>query len=260
MLFIDNQNKIKYNDEIFWRQEKCFWSNYGKIYPYIEESTPYKKMLFEIENILRIDCEPRNVWLDAGCGPGTMIELIVKSRKDIVKVIGVDFDGVMLDHASKRLSNYSFVEIKKIDLSKPLPFENSSFDCILANLVLSYIIIFNNKFVGPQALKETLKEIYRILKQNSLFIWTTPIENVNFNYVFLYSLKDVFNPLKPKNIYYGPRILSYAKKIEKKGKKGLYHFLNSKDLYEMLDTIGYEDINIKKVFANQAYLISAKKR
>ncbi len=256
-MFLDKANKIQHDDNIFWQNEAKFWNNYGKIYRHLEASTPYKQMLADIANI--IGMTNITTWLDAGCGPGTMIDLIIKNQNEYSKIVGIDFDGVMLDQATNRLKNNSKIFIQQGDLSGHLNFQDAAFGGIVANLVLSYVIIFDKKYTGSEALKAVLSEMYRLLSPNGLFIWTTPIEKVNFVKVFLASWRQVFNPLTPKYIYYGPRVLSYAKKIQKKGQLGLYHFLNKEQIYSIMDEVGFKNIKIENTFAEQSYLISANK-
>lgn len=258
-MFLDNNKKIDINNSKFWLKEKKFWDSYGKIYMHLEVGAPYEQMLNAIRDII-ID-KDYSIWLDAGCGPGAMINLLLNNQKNIEKIIGIDFDKVMIDKATKRLKDYSNVELNSIDLSKKLPFEDNYFGGIIANLVLSYIIVFDDldkKYSGNEALKCILLEMYRILKKDGIFVWTSPVENVNFFKVFLAGWKQVFNPLDPC-IYYGPLILLYALQIQSKGKKGIYHFLNKESILSLMVDIGFKDIKIEKVFANQAYLISSKK-
>lgn len=256
-MYLDKNNSIKDNDVVFWQTESKFWNNYGKIYRHLEASTPYKKMLADIAAIVSKRDFAR--WLDAGCGPGTMINLIINNQHNYDKIVGIDFDGVMLDQATQRLKNNSKVFIQSSDLSKRLNFKDGEFDAILANLVLSYVIIFDNRYTGSSALNEVLKEMYRLLSPGGLFVWTTPNEKVNFSKVFLASWKQVFNPFTPKYIYYGPRVLSYAKKIQAKGEIGLYHFLKKEQIENIMRDIGFVNIEVKNTFAGQSYLISANK-
>jgi len=257
MLYLDEKQTIKSDDKRFWDEESIFWNKYGKIYRYLEAGTPYKKMLNEIRRL--ISSTNYQTWFDAGCGPGTMIELLLNAQPDVRKIIGVDFDGVMIDQASKRLSSYSNVDVQQLDLAKKLPFDDNFFNGVIANLVLSYIIIYDGQYVGRDALINVLREMYRVLDGNGIFIWTTPIENVNFNKVFLASWREVFNPFTPQYVFYGPQILSYALKIQARGKMGIYHFLDKDSLLQIMKDIGFKSVSITKVFAKQAYLISAKK-
>lgn len=257
MLYIDNKKSIASDDKGFWDKEAKFWNNYGKIYIHLEAATPYKRMLEDISSI--ISKRDYQTWLDAGCGPGTMIDLILKNQKNPGKIVGVDFDGVMVDQAVRRLANVDNVDISLGDLSKPLDIRDDNFDAIIANLVLSYVIIFDDEYTGNLALRKSLEDMYRVLKEGGLFIWTTPVNGVNFNKVFLASWRQVFNPLTPQYIYYGPRVLSYALQIQNKGKMGIYHFLSEDELYGLMGEIGFKDVKISRTFAKQAFLITASK-
>lgn len=257
MVYLDKENLIKSNNQEFWSNEASFWNSYGKIYRNLEASTPYQIMLSDIRHIIK--GRDNQNWLDAGCGPGTMIDVILSCVNGYNSILGLDFDGVMLDQATRRLANNPNIEIQIGDLSGPLNLKNDSFDSIIANLVLSYIIIFNNQHVGKDALVGVLKEMYRLLKKDGIIVWTTPVENVNFFKVFLASWRQVFNPLTPQYVYYGPQVLAYANKIQSKGKRHIYHFLPEEELMEIMISIGFSDVSIKKTFAGQAYLISATK-
>ena len=90
--------------------------------------------------------------LDLGCGSGRNFK-----RVDKVKLTGVDFSNELLKHAKIN------AEKKKIDVRLVraevfnLPFENETFDAILFYAVLHCVDSEKNR-------KETLKEVYRILK------------------------------------------------------------------------------------------------
>jgi len=256
MLYLDNKKTIEFNDTNFWSQESEFWNKYGKIYRHLEAATPYKRMLNDIFEVLTNT--NHDIWLDAGCGPGTMIDFLIRKNIKYKSIIGLDFDGVMVDQAAKRLSHLENISIGTADLSKQLEYEDGHFDGIIANLVFSYVIIFNGKYVGKDALVKVLSEMYRLLNDNGTLLWTTPVDNVNFKKVFLASWRQTMNPLKPY-IFYGPKVLSYALKIQDKGKRGIYHFLSYEEIYKIMQDIGFKNILIKKTFANQAYLISANK-
>lgn len=256
MLYLDDKKNIEYGDANFWSREAIFWNNYGKIYRHLEAATPYKRMLDSIFSIL--SNKNYNNWLDAGCGPGTMIDFLIKKDVKYKSILGLDFDGVMVDQASRRLSNLDNISIEVADLSKKLQYPDGHFDSIIANLVLSYVIIFDGKYVGKESLVAVLREMYRLLNSNGSLLWTTPVDNVNFTKVFIASWREILNPFKPY-IYYGPKILSYALQIQNKGKRGIYHFLPSDEIYQIMSGIGFKNISIKKTFADQAYLISASK-
>ncbi|GAB5406497.1 MAG: class I SAM-dependent methyltransferase [Aureliella sp.] len=72
--------------------------------------------------------------LDAGCGPGAYHALL-KQRG--AEVISVDASDRMLELARERLGNDA--DLRRMDLSKPLPFDDDSFDFVNAPLCMDYI-------------------------------------------------------------------------------------------------------------------------
>lgn len=72
--------------------------------------------------------------LDAGCGSGTLSEAL----RDLgATVTGIDASAGMLALAQQRLGGD--VALHQADLNEPLPFDNGTFDDVLASLVLHYL-------------------------------------------------------------------------------------------------------------------------
>lgn len=72
--------------------------------------------------------------LDAGCGSGSLSEGL---RTRGATVTGIDASARMLTLARQRLGDG--VELCLADLNDPLPFEEGSFDDVIASLVLHYL-------------------------------------------------------------------------------------------------------------------------
>ena len=87
--------------------------------------------------------------LDLGCGIGYDSEYLTKKG---LEVIAGDFSEVALRRLRERVPN---VKTIILDISEPLPFEDSSFDLIIADLSLHY---FDEKTTG-----KIMGEIKRIL-------------------------------------------------------------------------------------------------
>ena len=87
--------------------------------------------------------------LDLGCGIGYDSEYLTKKG---LEVIACDFSEVALRRLRERVPN---VKTIILDISEPLPFEDSSFDLIIADLSLHY---FDEKTTG-----KIMGEIKRIL-------------------------------------------------------------------------------------------------
>jgi len=96
--------------------------------------------------------------LDAGCGPGSKSEWLVKHGAEVV---AVDASPQMIEHARKRLGDA--VEVKLHDLQDPLSFlEDSSIDLVLASLVMDYIEDWVPIF----------REFRRILKPKGILVFS----------------------------------------------------------------------------------------
>lgn len=102
----------------------------------------------------------RDIVLDLGCGNG---QNSVKAAKFARKVIGVDFDESLLSLA-KKSSGSKNISFKKINLERPLPFEDSSFDKILFLDVLEHLI----------ERAQILREIKRVVKYGGLMFLGVP--------------------------------------------------------------------------------------
>ncbi|MBI2050812.1 MAG: class I SAM-dependent methyltransferase [Parcubacteria group bacterium] len=244
-------------DEQFWGPK------YGSIYPYLEDATPYKKLLKQIAEY--IDPKPGERWLDLGTGSGALVDLIWnKSGGRVKEIVALDLTDVMLEHLRKRLPalepapSEHHITLVKHNLSKRLPFADNSFDGVTASLVLTYIEEHEgNK--GIESLRAIFREVRRILKPGGQFVWSTPKYRVNFARVFAASWREIFDPRKYYNLFYGPAILRYALKIQKKGKKGEYQFLPEARFVELLSEAGFSSTRTAYSFANQALVLSSKK-
>jgi ubiquinone/menaquinone biosynthesis C-methylase UbiE len=100
--------------------------------------------------------------LDVGCGAGRNF------TKTTAEIYALDFSPEMIKYARKKASELNLKKIKFfIAESNKLPFEKDSFDLVLCLSVLHCITTKKER-------KQTLKEIYRVLKKNgklSISVW-----------------------------------------------------------------------------------------
>ena len=105
--------------------------------------------------------------LDLGCGVGN--DTLYLTERGF-KVIACDYSDVALKHLKEQLKS---VETKWLDISTPLPFKDTTFDLVIADLSLHY---FDEKTTI-----EIMKEIKRILKPNGhLLARVNSIADKNF--------------------------------------------------------------------------------
>lgn len=108
----------------------------------------------QIQNQFSISHFPFSI-LDLCTGTGDLA-VILKEKYPDAKVIGVDFSEKMLDIARKKNPNIEFLEA---DCSQ-LPFESESFDLCVISFGLRNV----------EDLEKVVKEIYRVLKKDGVFI------------------------------------------------------------------------------------------
>ena len=103
--------------------------------------------------------------LDLGCGIGQFTKKLMDYGYEVTSS---DISEIALNKVKEFNSN-----IVKLDMRKPLPFEDNSFDLVFANLSIHY---FNQ-----EETENLLKEIKRILKEKGLFIGSVNgIQGLNF--------------------------------------------------------------------------------
>ncbi|PIR44272.1 hypothetical protein COV23_00715 [Candidatus Wolfebacteria bacterium CG10_big_fil_rev_8_21_14_0_10_31_9] len=243
--------------EYFHEQERKFWNNYAKFYHYLERSNSYKDLINDFSDELPDKISGK--WVDLGSGSGAITELLNK-KNDFknTQITATDFDSVMLNYLTKRFSNNNNINIKNVDIAHSLDFADNYLDGVTANLVLPYVIHHEGE-IGKKAFKKLLKEIFRTIKPGGYFIWSSPKNNVNFLWVFIASWRNILDYKNLNHAYYGPAILGQALKIQYKGKRDIYHFLNTKNLYNILSEIGFREIKLKRSMAGQVNIISCKK-
>ncbi len=96
--------------------------------------------------------------LDAGCGQGYFCNLLNTKKYNVT---GVDISNNAIKKAK---TLYPEINFKVCSLEDRLPFNNSSFDVVWSTEVIEHIFYVYNY----------LHEINRILKQNGIFVITTP--------------------------------------------------------------------------------------
>jgi len=123
-----------------------------------EEYLLYLRHLFAYEFASRAfpkDC----CCLEVGCGEGYGTSLLSKYVKEI---IGLDVDNEIIMHAQKkyRTANCYFILYD----GEKIPFEDYKFDGVISFQVIEHI----------EDDKRFVSEIHRVLKENGIFILTTP--------------------------------------------------------------------------------------
>lgn len=127
-----------------YKKEDCYWWHVGRR---MFVNSLLQQKIAKREN-LRI--------LDVGCGCGRLME----DLKKYGEVFGFDIAPEALSFCSQR----GLTNLARADLDKPLPYEDSSFDLIIALDVLEHVE--KDLFA--------LSEIYRILRPGGFFLLSVP--------------------------------------------------------------------------------------
>lgn len=105
--------------------------------------------------------------LDLGCGCGN--DSLYLSRLGL-NVVSCDQSIVALENVKQFVSG---AETILLDISKPLPFDDNSFDCIIADLSLHYF--------DSEITKKVMRELNRILRTNGfLFARVNSVNDTNY--------------------------------------------------------------------------------
>jgi len=117
--------KVKYTSTQAKKYEKFIENSFG--WKYLEKPVLEKHLKPILSNTKKI--------LDAGCGTGKSIELLIKLGAKEGNILGTDISQDMLNIAQKKLPNINFIQA---DLPE-LTLEKNSLDIILSNMMLQYL-------------------------------------------------------------------------------------------------------------------------
>jgi ubiquinone/menaquinone biosynthesis C-methylase UbiE len=105
-----------------------------------------------------IDHCPGGILLDAGCGPGMLIERVLQARDGSFRIVGLDISAGMLAECRARVGHCRDVALTQGRI-EDLPFPDESFDVALAMGVLEYTIV-----------QRSLSELARITRRGGTVV------------------------------------------------------------------------------------------
>ncbi|MBE6051062.1 MAG: class I SAM-dependent methyltransferase [Clostridium sp.] len=174
--------------------------------------------------------------LELGCGNGSMWKNHINEIPERTSLILTDFSNGMLEKAKENLHNSDKISFENVDIQS-LPYEDKSFDIIIANMMLYHVPDLN----------KALEEVKRVLKDNGTFYCATFGENGITNYI-----KGLINDAKVKEeseciftLQNGEgKLRKYFNSVVKRNYEDALEITNTEDLVDYVISLkGIEDFN-----------------
>lgn len=238
-----------------------FWTVYSYFYGLsLRNLLPYVRLLEDLSNTL--DIKGGETILDAGCGPGLVIEKMIKGHRGReLRITGIDIDKGMLKQAHRRCRNLPNVKLQLADVNRRLEFPDNSFDRVLCS----------NTLYALEDPGRALAEFHRVLKPGGAVIIANPKPCAEENALIKGHIQAI-NELTPmyKRIYHiivsvllipvYLFLIAINKIILEKAKSGEYHFLDEEELRGILQQAGFTIVSIRSCYADQDWLVEARKQ
>ena len=122
----------------------------------------FKSSKSEKRGLKHLKPDMKNI-LSVGISTGGSAEINIAKLCPNAKIIATTIDERGLKFSIDKMSafkEFNRIEAKIEDVSKPMPYDDNTFDYVYARLVLHYL--------NRQQLHDALNEIYRILKPNGI--------------------------------------------------------------------------------------------
>ena len=253
----DNRHLVKYrrggyNLSMLRILDEKFWNKYFEVYDVLNEAHPYQQLM---DNFVReTGVKKGNLVLDAGSGTGN---LAIRLKKEGAEVIGVDISEVGIKKHRRKDKN---AQVLKHDLIFPLPFRDNHFDKIVCNNTIYTI--------AREKRGDIFKEFYRVLKPKGIIV----ISDIKVGFspikIYLAHLRKEFKQNSPlvalmKVIKLLPptiQMFYYNYFFIKPSSKGVTKFIEPGEHKKLLTAAGFQVIESKLTFANQAIMVKAVKR
>jgi ubiquinone/menaquinone biosynthesis C-methylase UbiE len=236
-----------------------FWEVYSYFYSLsLRNLFPYRHLLDDLNSAL--DVKQSETILDAGCGPGLVIQKIAQANAGKrISITGLDLSKRMIRQAQGRCKN-SDVRLHVADLNKDLEFPDSSFDKVVCSNTLYAL-------ENPRA---AISEFHRVLKHGGALVIVNPRPNARQKELIRAQITAI-NKVTPayRRIYHIATsillvpvnlvVMAINKAIVDKGRKGEYHFLNKDELEKVLRETGFKSIHTSSCYVDQSWLVRAEK-
>lgn len=172
-----DETKSKFPDPLPQEQEAA--RAYADAYHQATSDAHFYQRRLELVLDLIDDC-PGGSLLDAGCGPGMLIERVLQARDGSFRIVGLDISAGMLAECRARVGPCRDVALTQGRI-EDLPFPDESFDVALAMGVLEYTIA-----------RRSLSELARVTRRGG----TVVVSMLNARSPYRLWVRHVFDRLQ----------------------------------------------------------------
>jgi len=250
-----------------------FWSNYLSNFHYIANSHDYMAALDHIYHLLGT-VSPGDRLLDAGCGNGHFGSFLFakewmqrqqtrNQQDEPIHYVGVDFVETALKEANTHLnqvlkqasqgtspctnpSNILMPNFYRLDLNKPLPFRDESYDRIMSNLVVGYLR-------DPAA---SIRELLRVLAPGGKLVLTNLKPCSDLTQIYR---NFVDGTIADTAIQEAREVLNNSSHIRQGESEGAFQFYTQEEFHQVLQACGADNPRVFPTFGNQAFIAVVEK-
>jgi len=229
------------------------WDAYAEAgYKHVVKLRLFKEYWEVMEGLLVL--QPGAIVLDGGCGIGAMFFLILKKiwPKEIV---AVDWSRKMLYEAKKtanKIVNASldiFV-FDRVDLSKPYPWPDDSFDAQIYSITLYYL--------PYRSWEQALEESYRTIKPGGYIYASIMFEGWDFPAMIKKNIPREFLA-NPYRCIKAAGVKNTARKFHTYVEHGIIEYPTREEFLNFLINLGFKIEIEKEIFQGGGMVIRARK-
>ncbi len=144
-------------------QPDGFWDLYSRVYDSVYHLIPYRELLWQAYEALRLG--PGMRVLDAGCGTGNFEHFISRKSPPPIQIDALDASAGMLSVARQKCRSLEYVRFSAGDLNGALPFADGTFDRVVTINVLYAL-------EDPDG---AVREFLRVLKPEGVLVISSPL-------------------------------------------------------------------------------------